>query len=443
MDSKFKILIGVLIVLVLGFCAVAVFAINEGTSTPVTPSANNSYITNATGATYRFQFTNSVDLGVTTTCFIEFDHDGTNTSMTNASTTSWNYTLTSITDTTWNTYSNVSYKCNSTDNTADKNLWNITEAVYQYKFDRTAPSAYAWLSSELLYQGSNKLNFTYEFTDNNKDTAFVKVCKPTYSYSAVTTCSAWDKSLSATVTDSAAAGYMNYTASPSELYVSDGMHVVSNYEVDKVGLTASGTNVSMLIQKCSANAWCMLSYENTAPATTGTIAGNLTGVTSVATFDNAYNSKTYTTYSTSAPTVNNDTAIASGTPFVIYTTADVYWVQNMTSDDSVYTGLKEINNTAPTGYSNWAMVPTYNDTTMYKILRANQTSGYTNAIKEVCMWDDANKKYVCCRRELNICTGTTSVPTAVAIPRGSNVWMMTNSSITDLIYVNMTVLTGA
>lgn len=138
--------------------------------------------------------------------------------------------------------------------------------------------------------------------------------------------------------------------------------------------------------------------------------------------------KTFTTYSTSAATVNNDTAIATGDGVLVYVSAS----SSLVADDWYSRASSDNLSLSIIGTSAWNLVGLLQNSTIQSVLNASDqtASNSANNVTFATWINTSNGKYVTCARDISICTGTSQTASQVSIPEGGAVWALVDGNLT-------------
>lgn len=209
--------------------------------------------------------------------------------------------------------------------------------------------------------------------------------------------------------------------------VTEGEFTVQYTVTDEAGNSAASNKTG--IMNPLYDGWNLVTWGDD-NNTISTICDTMDYCTQASLFDNAASS--YTTYSTSTPSVNNDTQITEGDAFYVYVSADDYLIVNDYMPES---GVSTENITLKT--SAWNTLGLFYNTTINTTLYATNVSG-AGAITWSSLVDTDADAYYTCSKSLALCTGTTETPATIVLPRGRAVWVLTDGAM----IINRSTLSG-
>lgn len=255
-------------------------------------------------------------------------------------------------------------------------------------------------------------NFT--FTDTTPDTCYAYV---------------WNRSSDLVATKT---GTINSTSSDctgtfsqSDIAV-EGAFTIEYYLRDEPANSVTG-NLSGVMTNLYEDQWNLITYASF-NQTVENICSGIEYCTNIAVYNNS--AKTYTTYSTSTPTVNNDTMVNPGDAMIVYVSDDDYLIGN---DHIPKNGNTNENITLYTGWNTMGLVynTTMNTTIFYK------QNGTMFNITWGSLYDADADTFYTCSRAANLCAGTSDTANNIMLPKGYAVWVMA-----DNVTINRSVING-
>ena len=209
--------------------------------------------------------------------------------------------------------------------------------------------------------------------------------------------------------------------------ITDGEFTVQYTVTDEVGNSATSNKTGIMTSLYAG--WNLITWgdENT---TALNVCNTIESCTSVSWFNNT--ASTYTTYSTSTPSVNNDTQITEGDAVYVYVSSDDYLIVND------YMPEYDISTENITLKANaWNTIGLFYNTTVNTTLYAANVSG-AGAITWGSWIDVDAGTYYTCSKSLSLCTGTTNTPVEIVLPRGRAMWVLTDGAMV----INRSTLSG-
>lgn len=146
-------------------------------------------------------------------------------------------------------------------------------------------------------------------------------------------------------------------------------------------------------------------------------------------FYNAHANKSFATYSTSTPSVNNGTRVQPGDAVHIYLSSDSYILsKDERPSPGDTTGPVSENITVSDG--GWNTMGLITAGNMTSVWNATNTTG-SKPITYVSYINQSAETYYTCRKSINLCAGTSTTPTNIQLYEGWAVWILTtiNSTI--------------
>lgn len=307
--------------------------------------------------------------------------------------------FTTAIDSAVNTYFNISYRCNDTSGLYESS--NIP-----FKVDSTNPV----LTVNNLTRSSSVASLIVGVSDTTSVT-----CSANLYDNAGTSKGTITGVLSGT------------TASKNCTYAINGAEIglEGTFNIEPV-VTDEAGNIGTLANKTGINkdllvGWNVATWTD-AQKNLSTICAEISGCTSLSWFNNT--AKTFTTYSTSVPSVNAGHNIGIGDNLFLYVTSDTYLIMNdhlgsVTSENiSLYVGWNVF-----TGTQNASL-----NTTLHAHSNISWASKY----------DVSTEKYMTCSKDPVICTGTSDAAQDINIPKGIPSWVLSVGNVS----VNRTGVSG-
>lgn len=343
--------------------------------------------------------------------------------LTNGTTESWvDLTNTSTTQMSWANSSAIDFNIDS----ANAKSHNVTlrcndsafysSETYLITVDTTKP-VIQWLNMSV---SGSVVTLNSTVTDNNPYSCSARVYDR--DESLVT-------SLVGTQSGTGSTSYCVYTLTSSDVG-SDGAFKIDYTATDTAGNTNTTDTNHTGILTTLYTGWNLMSYGDSSN-TVAEICDMINGCTTVSTYNNTHGAKSFTTYSTSAPTVNNDTDVLAGTGIYLYVSADTYL---MVDDAMPTTGSAE--NITITS-DDWNIMGLTSNASIYTILNAVDFGTSNKNITWVSYYDGSGDTSYTCSRTNNLCSGMVT-PATIEMPKGSAIWIDTAENIT----INRTALSG-
>ena len=396
------------------------FYINERAANSIllTPSGptNSSY--------YSYSTLTSISTNVTVSTCSYYYNGASASAMSDVSghTVYQNSSATTFTNTPWGTWSNITFSC--ADAFGNTSWVNTTASVgyVLFKVDTHAPQV-TFIDESPRYINSttaNYVNITTSVLDNTTSTCGF------YLYDGDGT----TVGKTGTLSTDAQTRYCNLTLITSDLSTLDeGNITVRGWSADLAGNTGySSTNESLLLSTWTGAKWSLVTYSDSPNATLTAFAARYPYVSSIALFNNEYNMKNYTTFSTSAPTINPTVNLTTGTPFWVYTPTTTYYLRNNSYSSASGSQYANVNfySSNVSSRTGWNLLGMYAERTM------NQTLYWNTNITKVALYDDTTGYNTVCNKGYeSICAGTSSGATAVTIKASDAVWVYINYAKTN------------
>jgi hypothetical protein len=154
-----------------------------------------------------------------------------------------------------------------------------------------------------------------------------------------------------------------------------------------------------------------------------TIQSMIKNSTQISWYNNS--AKSFTTYSTSTPTVNNATNIKKADAFLVYATENTYFMSN----DFAPANPFYINITV----QGWNTMAVLNNVNMSGIYNMKNFTG-NGSITFASWMHSSDGLFYTCRRSIELCTGTTTNPNNLSVYKGYAVWLLPNDNETINMY---------
>jgi hypothetical protein len=206
--------------------------------------------------------------------------------------------------------------------------------------------------------------------------------------------------------------------------VTEGAFTAEFIFTDEPGNT-NASNKTGIYTKLFSN-WNLVTLGDT-NRTTLALCDMIENCTQVSLFNNT--AKTFTTFSTATPSVNNDTQIGAGVAVYIYVSANDSLIVNdfMETRDDEWINMTD-------GWNTMGLLLNTSMNTTIHAIDFNSDKNITWG-----SWLSAsNDKFYTCSQARETCTGTTATAIAVELKKGFAVWALTNGNID----VNRTKISG-
>ncbi|MBI4137105.1 hypothetical protein HY469_03520 [Candidatus Roizmanbacteria bacterium] len=159
------------------------------------------------------------------------------------------------------------------------------------------------------------------------------------------------------------------------------------------------------------------------------LCDSIEGCTKVSLFNNTAVNKSFTTYSNSTRSINNNTVIPPGDPVLVYVNGRSYLMGNDLMPAITATGPN-----ASLSTLGWNVLGILNDANISAVLNATNVSdagaGIGTPITYASWLNSSGPTYYTCRKSLNKCAGTVAIPSAIRLYKGMGVWVLSNSNTT-------------
>jgi hypothetical protein len=156
------------------------------------------------------------------------------------------------------------------------------------------------------------------------------------------------------------------------------------------------------------------------------LCSQIASCTQISSFNNLQSSKTFTTYSTSTPSINGDTNFNPGDAVLVYVSADSSMISN---NNLPVAGSAEENFTA--SYGGWNTMGLLYATTIDTIINVTAASDSTQKnITFVSYYNTSSDEFYTCKRSLNKCAGTNVPIDEITLRKGYAVWALTDVNVT-------------
>lgn len=205
------------------------------------------------------------------------------------------------------------------------------------------------------------------------------------------------------------------TITGADISLSGPFHVIYNIS-DTYGRYNKSVNVSGVMSQLYAG-WNMITWSDV-ETNLGKICNATQYCTQVSLFSNT--AKTFTTYSSSTPTVNPTTSISSGVAILIYVSSGDYLIMN---EHLPSTGAN-VNTSLILG---WNTVGLLDNTNMTKLM--NYTILNNRNITYAGWLNGSNSNYYTCRRSWNLCTFG-AIPNTIPLYKGYGVTILVEGNTT-------------
>lgn len=323
--------------------------------------------------------------------------------------------------------------------TCTQNVTTLVSAIHSYRIYMNDSDGNVMISDSRTVtvdlDSAPRINLSRNFTYSNSDATWTALVSDI----APVTCKAlvWNSTYSNTINFTGSFDATTLKANCSvtiepDQFTNDGSHVVQMYVADGLG-NINTSNYSTLRHTLPVG-WNLLTYPETNRTGGGyqahEICSRLQYCTGISFRNNT--AGTFVTYSTSTPSVNNDTRFTAGTPILVYVSATDYI---LSKDEMPTTGTQTLYN------ASWNTLGTIQRANLSAIMNIANNTGYygvTFASKQ-----QNSSSFITCRKSLSLCTGGASSvnPRDVIIPKGTAAWVLVNSTSPTLI-LNLTNITG-
>ncbi len=282
------------------------------------------------------------------------------------------------------------YRCNDTSG------YNTAELI-SFKVDTTSPTI---VQGNITRSGSVGI-YIMAVTDTTTITCSANIYDNTGASAGT---------VSGTATGTGASKNCTYSITSTSLGGIEG-----DYNLEPI-VTDSASNVGTLANKSGVlrvlyTGWNIISWADV-QANLSTICSEISGCTSTSWYNNT--AKTFTTYTTIAPSVNAGKNVPIADNAHIKVSADTYLLM-----DNKYSSRSADNESIFVG---WNLLSLYNSATLNTTLASHDNitwaSEYVGSVET----------YYTCNKALNKCAGTTSTPDLILMPKGTSAWVLTNEN---------------
>jgi len=208
------------------------------------------------------------------------------------------------------------------------------------------------------------------------------------------------------------------TIVPSNI-VTSGEFKLQYYAIDDQANSVTSNKTGVM--KELDTGWNLITHSDL-NNTIQSICNRIQYCTQASVFDNS--AKTYTTYSASTPTVNNETNILSGEALLVYVSQDDYYLANQYYPTG---GTSAENISLSTG--GWNSMGLIVDSNMSSILDMTDLVASGNNVTWASVLNVTSDKYLTCSASTDTCTVTGIVPGLIMLYKGDAVWVLTDAGI--------------
>jgi len=283
-----------------------------------------------------------------------------------------------------------------------------------FGIDNSTPAvttAYNWTVS------SSSISFTALITDATPSTCIAKIYNSTDSNVA---------NVTGTYGTVGATTNCTGTISPSDIGTDGAFTVI--YEVaDEVGNSTTSNKTGVL--KTLYSGWNLVAFQDT-NRTVASVCSMIDGCSQVSKYNNS--AHTFTTYSASTPSVNNDTQIEAGDAVFVYVSSTSYLLMNdhAPAEESAEENVSVYDN-------GWNAIGLIENATVNTTLYMADFETDNENVTWV-SYINTTGGFVTCSKSLALCTGTSTHPVNLTLPRGSAIWALSDANVT----VNRSALSG-
>ncbi len=307
--------------------------------------------------------------------------------------------------------------------TADNQVTTVLRLI---SLDNSPPQVPAVLNFTL---SSSVGSYNFTVNDTTPDTCAIRIYKRNGSLQVQKA-----GTLGTTLTDKLTTyctGTFNATDIDNSSRSAEGEFLLESVAVDELGRNAtSSSNITGIIHNLFAG-WNL--YTWTGPLNNAsTLCDEVNGCSQVSKRDNAANAKSYTTFSTSTPSVNNGTAFNPGEAFYLFSSITTFGI--MLEDLPDKGDATENITLADHGWNTFGLL---NNASIHDVINAtsllNSTHSYPTTTSNITYGSSVNSsagKYYTCRKTINLCTATTQLATQIFMPKGYALWVKTDGNVT-------------
>jgi len=391
-------------------------------ATPILASPTNASTSSSAGVLLNITTGSALETGYN--CSYRFGNStsgsyGSWTNLTNTTTgrNIWNNAsaFSTGTDSNYSLWHNVTFRCN--DSTSGS---PYTSSTYLFKVDTANPS----LTAQDWTVSASSFVANVSVTDQLHDTCKIRI----YNSSGykTTELGTWGTAQNARqCTGSVDGSLLFYPVNTAGGDMTFSIDYWANDTTAHSGTSANQTGIAKKIY----TGWNIIS-ELAMNTTSGSLCSMISGCSQISWFNNTAGNKSFITYSTSTPSINNATAIDNETAVLVYVSADTWFLQRNRVSDWVGTSTENV--TLNTGGWNVMGLPysaTIN-TTLYA-LTFNATYVTPAQLTNITWISYLNgSTYITCKTGWSICAGTTLGPQEITLPQGTGVWALTNANVT-------------
>jgi len=340
-------------------------------------------------------------------------------------------------DTGYGLWHNITFSCTNATNTSWTNTSPTVGFTY-FKIDTTNPIVSFQSGYNFTTLSTSIWNWTFNFTDNNYNNCYIRYYKDTAMSSPVYVTGTVVNPTSGLNSRANCTLLFNPDSDPIKTVIANGQFIIEGYGNDTANhLAVTSTNFTGVAVKMYDSKYNMFTYRGAnATASTETIAefvANHFGyATIISKWNNTYGN--YTTYSSSTPTINNDTVLKVGDAIYVYSSSDKWYIQPdyTPAVGNIAENITLTLNGSSKGTS-WNQMGLFYNTTMNTTLYACNYNA-TNYLPSNCPSDRQNvtyvswfnasgNSYVTCKRGFTICSGGAN-PNTVVLPEGQAVWVL-------------------
>ena len=163
------------------------------------------------------------------------------------------------------------------------------------------------------------------------------------------------------------------------------------------------------------------------------VCNEISGCSKIALFNNTAGGKSFLTFSNSTLSVNNDTDIPTGEAVYVYVDFNSWVLSNdyLMVDESIES-VWNYSLSVP----GWNLVGLLHNVSVNTALNVQSMNSTTNPIvlgtnmTYVSTLNTSSSTFYSCKRTLNKCSGTSTTPANINLPKGKGVWMLTRANFT-------------
>lgn len=350
----------------------------------------------------------------------------TNITLTNSTGTIWvNSTeITEVmTDSVWNQYHNLTFVC---DIHPGLHSWNQTNGnkFFYFKVDTANPQN-RWINfTQENSSSTGFLTIRYNVTDNNTDTCRVGITHEDGTHN-------WYYPTQSSATLTTGGSNVTCTMNINGTHITqDGDFTLVYYANDTAANAANASTNEAGVANLLKTGWNfvtftgdeLISTKGGTNSTLSLIINQLPNCTQISQWYNN-NSKVYTTYSKSVPTVNNATGVQLGNVTAIYCTGNDYYLRKNYLSQIYGTGDENV--TLRTNTTNWNLFGMIVDKTLNQTLYPTdfKIGGAIN-ITAVSYFNATLQRFVTCVKEFSgtLCSSGFNA-TSITVTKASGLWV--------------------